>query len=143
MERRHKVEQGKYTSFSQGIKDFVDAGDGELLVVHLYPDVAILLGDGDHGAGVRRCRVLNEACSQVLAEYSIGLLNEDSVDPVGAGEHVGVVRGSGNFERNKRGRAKIGFGCVEGVGKLAEDVSEVFDYRRGSARIVEVERKVV
>ena len=101
MERRHKVEQGKYTSFSQGIKDFVDAGDGELLVVHLYPDVAILLGDGDHGAGVRRCRVLNKACCQVLVEYSIGLLGEDRGDQVEAGEHRGAVRGDENLKRNK------------------------------------------
>ena len=34
------------------------------------------------------------------------------------------------------------FGCGEDVGKLAEDVSEVFDYRRGPVRTVEVERNV-
>ena len=85
------------------------AGDGklaqgadgiELLVVHRYPDVAILLGDGDHGAGVRRGRVLNKACGQALVEYSIRLLSEDRVDTVGAGEHGGAVRGDGNLEGN-------------------------------------------
>lgn len=30
MERRYEVEQGEYVSFSQGIEDFVDAGDGNL-----------------------------------------------------------------------------------------------------------------
>ena len=57
VERRHKIEQGRYASFSQGIKDLVGVGDGELaqgidgvelLVADRYPDVAILLGDGDH-----------------------------------------------------------------------------------------------
>ena len=77
VERRHKVEQGKFTPFSQEIKELFDAGDGELaqgadgvelLVVHRYPDVALLLGDGDHRPGVRRGRVLNEAYGQVLVE---------------------------------------------------------------------------
>ena len=36
-----------------------------------------------------------------MVEYSIGLLGEDGVDPVGAGEHGGAVRGDGNLERNK------------------------------------------
>ena len=102
VERRHKVEQGKHAFFSQGIKDIVDAGDGELaqgadgvmlLVVHCYPGVAIILGNGDHGAGVRRGRVLNEACGQLFVKYSIGLLGEDRVDSVGAGKHRGAVRG--------------------------------------------------
>ena len=110
VERRYKVEQGNFASFCQGIKDLVDAGDGELpqeddgmelFVVHRYLDVAFLLEDGDHGAGVRRGRVLNKACGQVLVEHSIDLLGEDMVDPVGVGEHGGAVRGNGNLERNK------------------------------------------
>ena len=38
--------------------------------------------------------MLNKACGQVLVEYSIGLLDEDRVDPEEAGEHGGAVRGN-------------------------------------------------
>ena len=37
---------------------------------------------------------------------------------------------------------KLEFGCGEDVGKLAEDESEVFNYRRGPARTVEIKRNV-
>ena len=86
--------------------------------------------------------MLNKACGQVLVEYSIGLLGENRVDPVGAGEHGGAVWRDENREGNKCARAKIGFGCREDAGKLAEDVSKVFDDRRGPARTAEVERNV-
>ena len=78
-----------------------EADDIELLVVHRDPDVTSLIGDGDHGAGVRRGRVPNEACGQVLVKYSIGLPGKDRAEPVGAGEHRGAVRGDENLKRNK------------------------------------------
>ena len=74
MERRPKVEERKCASFSQGIKDLIDAesrelaqgaDDVDLLDIHSYPDVTVLLGDDDHGAGVRVGRVLIGVCGQI------------------------------------------------------------------------------
>lgn len=65
--RRREVEQGEDAPFAQGVEGLVDPGVGkraeaaggeELLVVHRYPNVADILGDGDHEAEVRRNRVL-------------------------------------------------------------------------------------
>lgn len=62
VERRVAVEQGKCTPFAHRVEDLVGAGDEELtmgaggvelLVVHCCLDVAVILGDGDHEAGVR------------------------------------------------------------------------------------------
>lgn len=86
-QRRDAVKQGECTPFVHGVDFVVDAGDEELamraggvelLVVHCSSDVAVFLGDGDHRAGVRRHRVLDETGGQVLVDYSIGLLGEDT-----------------------------------------------------------------
>ena len=83
MERGYKVEQGEYASFSQGIEDLVDVGDGKLFkgadgvklfVVDGNPDVAVFLRNRYHRAGVRGGRALDEASGQVSVEYGVGLL---------------------------------------------------------------------
>ena len=85
----------------RGIGEPTHGADGsEHLAVHCCQDAAILLGDGEHGGGVRGVRVLNEARGQVTVEYSIGLIGKGAVDPVGAGERRGAFRGDGNIERN-------------------------------------------
>ena len=43
------------------------------------------------------------------AKYSVGRLDEDRVDPVGARKESGGVWGDGNFEGNRRVRANRGF----------------------------------
>ena len=62
VERGDQVEEGENAPFSQCIKDLVAAGDGklsegadgvQLLVVDGDADTAVLLRDGDHGAGIR------------------------------------------------------------------------------------------
>ena len=122
VERRHEVEQREDAPLAQGFQDFVDTGDVklteradgvELLVVYHYSDVAVFLGDGDHGAGVRRCRVLGEAGGQVLVEYHIFLLAEDGINAARTGSDRDSVRGDGDLERNKRARAKISLGLEE------------------------------
>ena len=93
MEGGDEVEQGKCASFTQGIEDLVDAGDGELsegadgiqlLIIYGDADASILLGDGYHGAGIRRSRMLDETGGKRLVDDSIGFLGQDRVHPVGA-----------------------------------------------------------
>ena len=91
VERGYWVEQGEHPSFSQGIEDLVDAGDGKLsegadsvklFVVDRNPDVAVFLRYRYHRAGVREGRMLDEASGQVLVEYGVGLFGKDGVDAV-------------------------------------------------------------
>ena len=68
-ENIHPFSRESRTSSTRRTKRKSWPRDGvEILDVYRNPDVALCRGDGDHGAGVRRGRVLTKACGHVLVE---------------------------------------------------------------------------
>ena len=133
-----QVENGENAAFAQGVQDLVDAGDGklsegadgvQLLVVDGDPDASILLGDGDHGAGVGRSGMLDQAGGQVLVKDGVRLFGEYGVYPVWTGGDRGAARGYGNLEGDKGAGTEVCLRCGEDVLELAEDVAQVVDHR--------------
>ena len=142
--RSHRA---KRASFTQGVEDFVNAGDWELRegadvvqFLQICGDASIFLGDGDHWAVVWRSRVLDEAGGQVLVYDSIRLLGKDRVHLVVAGGDGGAVRWDGDLERGQGARAEVGLGSGEDARQFAKNVAQVVNHRRCPASTVEVVR---
>ena len=85
MEQRNQVEQGKHLSLAQRIHNLVHARDGQLaetadlvefLVVDRDPNASVLLRDDRQRDGVRRGRVLDQACRQVLVQGGVDFLDK-------------------------------------------------------------------
>ena len=73
----------------------------ELLVVRRDPNAAVFLRYGDHGAEVRRGRVLDETGSHVSIEYGVDLFGNDGIGAVGAGL-TGAVSGGMSILNGRR-----------------------------------------
>ena len=95
-----QVEEGENTAFARGVQDLVNAGDGklsegtdgvQLLVVDGDPDAAILFRDSDHGAGVGRSGMLDQAGGQVLVMDGVRLFGEYGVYPVWTGGDLSLI----------------------------------------------------
>ena len=94
MERRNQVEQRKHPYLAQRVQNLVHARDGQLaeavdrvefLLVDRDPNASRLLPYDHQRARVRRGRVLDQACRQVLVQGGVDLLGQNLVDPMGPG----------------------------------------------------------
>ena len=93
-----------------------EGADGvQLLVVDGDADASILPGDGCHGAGVWRSRMLDEDGGQALVDDGIGFLGQDRVHPEAVGGDGCTVRPDGNLEGDQDARAEVGLGRGEDV----------------------------
>ena len=86
--------------------------------------------------------MLNEAGSQKLVKYDVGLFGEYGVDAVRPGKDGGADGGDGNRKRNKGARAKVSLRRGKNIGELAEDVTQGRDDWWRPTRAVKVERDV-
>ena len=92
--RRKQVEQGKHPSLAQRVQNLIHAWDGQLaeaadlvefLVVDSDPNASRLLRDDHQRARIRRSRVLDQACRQVLVQGGVDFLGQNWADPMGPG----------------------------------------------------------
>ena len=85
MERRNQIEEGKHPCLVQRVQNLGHARNGQLaeaadlvevLIVDRDPNASRLLRDDHQRSRVRRGRVLDQACSQVLVQGGVNFLGE-------------------------------------------------------------------
>ena len=146
MERRNQVEQGKHSFLAQRVQDLVHAGEGQLaeaaelvefLVADSDPNTSRLLQDDHQRARIRRGRVLDEACREVMVQGGANFLSQNSVDPVGPGSDMCSTFRDRNLERHQGG-TQICLGLRGNVSKTAKNIALLFDCYWGPVRAVKV-----
>ena len=135
MERRNQVEQGRHPFRAQRVQDLVHAGGGQLahaadlvefLVVDGDPDASRLTLDDHQRARIRRGRLLNLVCRDVLAQGGVKFHGKYWVDPVGPGfDGRAILRD--HLERHQGAATKLRLGLGENVRRIAENITQVFD----------------
>ena len=116
----------------QIVQDLIHARDGqlaesaklvELLDVNSDPNPARCFWDDHHGARVWRSRALDQTGSEVMIEGCVHLFGKSRVDAMWPGSDRRAALRYQNFEGHQRAQAKIRFGDVKNIRKIAEDVA--------------------
>ena len=109
MEQKNQIEQGKHPFLAQRVQDLVHTGDGKLaaaslvefLVVDDSPNASRLRRDDHQQARLRRGRVLDQACREVLVQESVDFLGQNWVDPVVPGSDRRAAFRDRSLERHQ------------------------------------------
>ena len=109
------------------------------LVVDRDPNAFRLLRDDHQRARVRRGRVLDQACRQVLVQSGVDFLGQNWVDPMGPGSDGRATFRNRNLERYQGTRTKIRLGLGKNVSKIAQSITQLFNGGRGPACAVKAE----
>ena len=82
--------------------------------------------------------MLDQACHEVLVQGGVNFLGQNWVDPVGPGSDRHATFRDRNLERREEAKNQICLGLGENVSKIAENITQLFDYERGPARAVNI-----
>ena len=110
----------------------------EFLVIFGDPNASRLLRDDHQRIRVRRGRVLNQACCQVLVQGGLHFLGHDGIDALRPGRDRRASFRDRTHERRQVAGTKLRLGHRENVWKFAENIPQLFDGVRDPARTVKV-----